>query len=279
MTLSRPADLPEFENPPVVEVALEVQFSELRGYRAVHAGILWSAVFRGAFPRFAEHPPLNPAFEAFGPHSPAARRLEFKQLAGMPVPRLWFVNADETQLIQFQADRFVHNWRKTGSTGSYPRYESLKARFFEELDQIDAFLRREVIGKIEPNQCEITYVNSIRLDDGSDIRMRPEVALRSWSPVNPDDSDPSATLPPVENATFSVRYIMQSNGEPVGRLHVSAQPADGPTLRLDLTARGAPSEPTFAAVANFLDQGREAVVRGFTALTTPDMHKAWRRTK
>jgi uncharacterized protein (TIGR04255 family) len=278
--LSRPADLPDFEDPPLVEVALSVQFSELRAYRTVHAGILWAQKLREAYPKFAEHPPLNPTFEAFGPKSPAESRFEFKQLAGPPVPRLWFLNADESELIQFQADRLVHNWRKTGLAGDYPRYESLKDRFFEELDDINRFFQDENIGKIEPNQCEVTYVNAIRLEDGTDIRLQPEIALRNWCAVELGDADPVATLPQIENATFSVRYVIQSNGEPIGRLHVSAQPADGkPALRLDLTARGAPSDPSFAAVASFLDQGREAVVRGFTALTTPEMHRLWRRIK
>lgn len=277
--LGRPADLPDFENPPLVEVALSVQFSELRAYRTVHAGILWQK-FRKGYPKVSEHPPLNPAFEAFGSKSPAEPRFELRQLPGPPIPRLWFVNADDSELIQFQADRFVHNWRKTGSAGGYPRYESLRDRFFEELDEVNRFLQSEGIGKIEPNQCEVTYVNAIRLEDGTDIRARPEIALRNWSAVELDASDPFAALPEMENATFSVRYVMQANGEPIGRLHVSAQPADGqPALRFDLTARGAPSEPSFAAVANFLDQGRDAVVRGFTALTTPHMHTAWRRIK
>ena len=264
-----------------MEVALSVQFAELRDYRSVHAGILWANTFRQEFPTFVEHPPLNPAFEAFGPRSPSGHRFELKQMAGMPVPRLWFVNSDETQLIQFQADRFVHNWRKTGSAGSYPRYEGLKARFFQELKQIDKFLQEERIGKIEPNQCEVTYVNSIHLSDGTDIRTRPEVALRCWSGLSLDEKeDPTAKLPPMENSAFSIRYILRSDGEPVGRLHVTAQPTVGqPTLRFDLSARGAPREPTMEALADFLDLGREAVVRGFTALTTPEMHRTWRRTK
>ena len=280
MPLGRPADLPDFENPPLAEVVLSVQFSELRAYRTIHAGILWAQKFREAFPKVSEHPPLQPVFEAFGPKSPATSRFELKQLAGPPIPRLWFVNADDTELIQFQADRFIHNWRKTGSAGVYPRYESLRERFFEELDEVDRFLQGEGIGKIEPNQCEITYVNVVRLEDGTDIRVRPEIALRNWSAVAPGDADPFATLPQMENVSFAVRYIMQHSGEPIGRLYVSVQPAsEQPALRIDLTARGAPSEPTFAAVASFLDQAREAVVRGFTALTTPDMHRTWRRIK
>ena len=274
----RPADLPDFENPPLIEVVLSVQFSELRNYRTVHAGLLWHK-FRQAYPKFAEHPPLNPTFEAFGAHSPAQPRFELRQLVGPPVPRLWLINSMDTELIQFQTDRFIHNWRKTNDA-DYPRYEILRARFFERLRELDSFVQNEGIGKIEPNQCEVTYVNMIRLDDETDIRVRPEVALRVWSAVDLDDSDPFARLPLMENAGFSIRYVMKSAEDvPLGRLIVAAQPAgEQPELRLDLTARGAPSESSLDAVAKFFDQGREAIVRGFTALTTPHMHRIWGRT-
>jgi uncharacterized protein (TIGR04255 family) len=279
LATERPADLPDFKNPPLVEVVLSVQFSELRNYRTVHAGLLWQR-FRQAYPKFAEHPNLNPTFEAFGIHSPAQPRFELRQLPGPLVPRLWFINADDTELLQFQADRFIHNWRKMKGA-DYPRYESLRDRFFARLGEVETFLQDESIGKIEPNQCEVTYVNMIRLDDETDIRVRPEVALRVWSAVDLADSDAFARLPQMENASFSIRYVMKSAEDaPLGRLVVAAQPVGGqPELRLDLTARGAPDKPSLDAVARFFDQGRDAIVRGFTALTTPYMHRVWGRIK
>jgi uncharacterized protein (TIGR04255 family) len=163
----------------------------------------------------------------------------------------------------------------------YPRYENLKASFFERLGEVETFLQEEGIGQIEPNQCEVTYVNMIRLDGEADIRVRPEAALRVWSAVNLDDSDAFARLPQMENAGFSVRYVMKSaESAPLGRLTVAAHPVGGqPALRLDLSARGAPEEPSLDAVARFFDQGRDAIVRGFTALTTPHMHRVWGRIK
>ena len=56
--VDRPADLPDYEHPPLVEVVLSVQFAELQGYRTVHAGLLWEDKFRKAYPIVAEQPPL-----------------------------------------------------------------------------------------------------------------------------------------------------------------------------------------------------------------------------
>jgi uncharacterized protein (TIGR04255 family) len=162
--VDRPADLPDYERPPLVEVVLSVQFSELQGYRTVHAGLLWADKFRAAYPRVLEKPPLDPTFEVFAPQ-PGAAQFQIKQMPGPPVPRLWFMNDDETELVQIQANRFIHNWRKVGEGETYPRYEKLRERFFYELTQIEDFFKSWNIGSVEPNQCEITYVNRLELDD------------------------------------------------------------------------------------------------------------------
>ena len=110
----RPVDLPEFEKPPVVEVVLGIQFSELRRYRTFHAGLLWGEKFRKAgFPKCVERPSLDPAFETFGAPGRNESRLQLIQMPGPEVPRLWFINHDETELVQIQSDRFLHNWRKS----------------------------------------------------------------------------------------------------------------------------------------------------------------------
>jgi hypothetical protein len=50
-----------------------------------------------------------------------------------------------------------------------------------------------------------------------------------------------------------------------------------PRLRLSLTARGRPQQEGTAGVLQFLDLGREYVVRTFAAITTSEMHEVWRR--
>jgi hypothetical protein len=69
---------------------------------------------------------------------------------------------------------------------------------------------------------------------------------------------------------------------PAGRLHIALQPGYGGSQAmfvLTLTARGRPSGPTNADVLAFLDIGREHIVRGFTSVTSTEMHAKWGRRK
>ena len=133
----RSADLPEFECPPVVEVVLGVQFTELTAYRTWHAGLLWDTTFRKHFPKCAEQPPLDPVFETFGSQKLARNLFRIQQRA--IIPRLWFVSEDESELIQFQSDRFLHNWKSGQQDARYPRYEQIRERFFGEIQNSDIF--------------------------------------------------------------------------------------------------------------------------------------------
>ena len=107
------ADLPEFSDPPVAEVALSLQFRPLKEFGAVHFGAIRSR-FVDKFPKFEEHPPLERAVEVFGegPGQSQSPKIEF--VSRLPLPRVWFLTEDGGQLIQIQRDRFVHNWRKSG---------------------------------------------------------------------------------------------------------------------------------------------------------------------
>jgi uncharacterized protein (TIGR04255 family) len=277
--VDRPADLPDYERPPLVEVVLSVQFAELQGYRTVHAGLLWEDKFRKAYPIVAEQPPLDPIFEAFGPQV-SAPQFQIKQMSGPQVPRLWFMNTQKTELVQIQADRFTHNWRKVGEGENYPRYEALRERFFSELTELDAFFKSWQIGTIQPNQCEVTYVNRLELR-GLDFRAEPGLAvnLLPRGHLQPDREGPG--LPELEDCNLMGRYVLKdADGEPRGRLLVTVQPwPKEPVLRLDLTVRGAPTSADFEAVADFLDEGRRTIVHGFTAITTERMHETWGRVK
>lgn len=281
---ARPADLPEYDNPPVVEVVLSVQFAELRNYRTVHGGLLWDKKFRTSFGEFSEHPPLDPTFETFGPPGAVDVGFSVKQMLGPPVPRLWFAMKNKTELIQFQADRFIHNWRKVKSEDTYPKYENIKEKFLCEIKDVEQFIQAEHIGHIDPNQCEVTYVNHIYFEKDGDPRDKLEEILRPWAKVDADPGDEGATLPPLEDARFAARYVIKGGqNSPFGRLLIQAEPVvaqnNQPIVRLNLTARGAPHAPSMDGVEEFFDIGREAIVRGFTAITTPAMHRIWGRRK
>ena len=282
----RPADLPDFDRPPLVEVVLGVQFSDLTDYRTHHAGLLWDKHFRADFPRCVERHPIAAIFETFGAVSQGQPRLQVQVLEapGPVVPRLWFINDGDTELVQIQADRFLHNWRRE-KKASYPRYEPIRERFFQELADVESFFEGEKIGAIEPNQCEVTYVNHISLADDSDPWTQLHRIFEIWGSFDAIRPARGAQLPAPEDARFSLRFIISDpdSGEPLGRLHIDGQPIiageAGRAIRLNMTARGCPKTPTYQGVADFLDTGRDAIVRGFAAITTAAMHEHWERKK
>ncbi len=283
----RPADLPDFDRPPLVEVILGVQFADLTSYRTHHAGLLWDKHFRTGFPRCVERRPIDAVFETFGAVSQGQPRLQVQVLEapGPIVPRLWFINDDDTELVQIQADRFLHNWRRSEKKAPYRRYEPIRESFFKELTDVQSFFDAEKIGVIEPNQCEVTYVNHISFADGSDPWTRFHRIFELWGSFDAVRPTGGARLPVPEDARFSLRFVIvdPNSDEPLGRLHIEGQPVIAEdtkrVIRLNMTARGGPKTPTFQGVADFLDTGRDAIVRGFAAITTAEMHELWERKK
>ncbi len=281
----RPADLPDFASPPVVEVALGIQFAELTAYRTWHAGLLWDSTFRARFPQCIEQPPIEPAFELFGTQPPSRELLRIQTLSGPIVPRLWFISRDNTELVQFQSDRFLHNWRNYGSGSEYPRYEKVRDRFFEELASVKKFLRLWQVGEITTNQCEVSYYNHIPMNDSrGDVFLFGDV-FNGFPPRQSSGASDITHSIRFEGGQFHIQYVITGpdNNAPRGRLHVSAEPvvdANGnPVVSLCLTARGSPLSPGIGGVADFFDLGREAIVRTFTAVTSEKMHSIWERNK
>lgn len=271
------APRPDFSDPPVVEVALSVQFESLNKLRTPQLGVLWQK-FRNHFPITEEHAPLDAVVEQFGARRVRKGAAQIKILGSPPTPRCWFLNEAGTELIQVQHDRFIHNWRKAGTEAEYPRYEHIRATFTGELRRFAEFAACEQIGEFAPNQCEVTYVNHIAGGKGwqahGDLGNVITVFQRSFS-------DEFLEVP--EDAGLGLRFLIpDETGQPIGRLHAVLSSGygdsdDQPLFVLNLTARGAPLGDGIDGVLGFLDLGREWVVRGFASLTTPTMHKKWGR--
>jgi len=86
--------LPDFTNPPVIEVALSVQFEPLSGFRTSHFGLLWSD-FRRQFPRTEEHPPRPPVIDQFGIRR--APKMDVRVEMALPVPQCRFLTVWTTR--------------------------------------------------------------------------------------------------------------------------------------------------------------------------------------
>ena len=273
MTVGRPKDLPEFEHPPVVEVALGVQFEPVPKLDTSWIARFWLEQVRARFPEWVEAPAVPPTIEWFGiPGQPGG--FMFQLGRGAFTNRAIFQDASRTGLLQLQQDRFVRNWRKVGEGAAYPRYESIRTSFASEVSQFRQFLTQHQLGELVPNQCEVTYVNHIPVEDASKLGQIGTL-LAPWSGKF---SDGWLTTP--ETVEIASHHRIMIDGVPAGRLHIGLQPGYGGAQAmfvLTLTARGRPSGPADADVLTFLDIGREQIVRGFTSVTSTEMHAKWGR--
>ena len=150
--MPRPKDLPDFTSPPLNEVALGVQFTRATSYQQILAGEVW-ALFKNDFPVVEEFAPLPPTFETFG-LSRGSRNETRLSLSAMPDHfRYWFLSPNGDELLQFQEDRLLHNWRKVGDrTNEYPRFDTLIEKFERELRALETFFTKlDVIVAIPDN--------------------------------------------------------------------------------------------------------------------------------
>jgi uncharacterized protein (TIGR04255 family) len=102
--------LPAFDNPPVVETALAVEFEPIPGWGVPHFGLYWNEI-RREYPRFQVQPPLGSQVERFGSGARAAQAFTFEIGDGSRA-RCWFFHENDVQLLQVQDSRFILNWRK-----------------------------------------------------------------------------------------------------------------------------------------------------------------------
>lgn len=278
MTSPRPADLPEFSIPPLTEVVLGAQFDVIPGFLTPHVGLIWQN-FRGKFPLLEEHPPLAPVFETFGANLQNAPGFAFQFGTGAETPRVFFINPDRSELLQIQRDRFLHNWRKVGSEDKYPRFERMLETFKSGFDTFSKAISREELGPIVPNQCEVTYINHMPVDQNSSLSdLFDDLFGQHTGSLALDD------LGKPEDLRFLLRYVMRdADKKPIGRLIASAEPArrvDGQiVVQLTLTARGRPASADVKGIVDFFERGRISIVRGFAHLTGPKMHSLWERTQ
>ena len=272
-----PTELPEFERPPVNEVVFGVQFEPLKTLHAAHLGLYWNRV-RERYPNTEEQIPVAHLVEKFEPVTSRQPEGDIVIEVGSPplVPRCWYLDESKLQLTQVQPDRFLRNWRQIEGKEAYPRFKFLFERFREEWQGFLKFLEDERIGTPAVDQCELTYINHIPQGEGwtepSDF---PRI-LSVWA-----GNRSSSFLPNPELVNWRVSYLLPNQR---GRLHVQMKQAirsrdRRPVIVLDLTARGSPKSQYADDISSWFDLAHEWIVRGFTELTTPEMHKTWGRTK
>lgn len=269
--VARPGD---FEDPPVVEVALSVAFQPIPRLGLVNLVEAWQEEFRTRYPRIEEQAPFEMPTENVG-EPPRGPSIRFGLVSPPFSTRLWLTNEVGTQLLQLQQGLFARNWRKQKGAGEYPRYPWLVRSFEEEFGYFRNYLLGAGLSEPKATQVEVTYINHVEVpgDPGRALgRLLRMVSDR-----------PTGFPQKPEQMRFGAQYLIQAGGGPVGRLHVTAEPAvrvedAQPIVVLTLTARGSPLGENAEGIRAFLDVGREWAFNAFIGLTRPEMHQRWRRT-
>jgi uncharacterized protein (TIGR04255 family) len=267
ISLTRPRDLPDFDAPPLDELVLGIQFETLGGYQQIRCGEVWN-LYRDNYPNVEERTPLSPSFEIFGGHPSFVANNQFSLIDGPLHDRFWFVDRDGNQIIQFQPDRLLHNWRKVGDSGAYPHFESMAAAFHDEIELLETYANTLEKQSIAINQCEISYINKIAVESEAEQQLGQWVAFWKGTQEKP------------ESVGFSLREILRrENGSPYARMYIDCASGLGssgkPVFGLTISIKGTPLAPNIGAAMDFLIDGRSAIVKKFYEITTPYAHEKW----
>jgi uncharacterized protein (TIGR04255 family) len=265
-------EIVSFAHPPVIEVVAGIQFKALEGFRATHLGLLWRE-FGEDYGGFREVAPLEPMVETFG--APVRMKLELTDVP--PLPRVWFLRNDERGLIQVQRDRLHYNWKKAGDTDQYPRYESVMERFEGCLRTLGAFVDAHEIGRLEPVQYELTYINLIPEGQGwsgfADVgSVLPDLSWRSG---------PGRFLPAPAGLELHATFDLPDQN---GRLRTVVRTGvrrtdDYRQIQVELTVRGIGPSRDLGGLRTWFDLAHEWAVRGFADLIAPAVQaQHWGRT-
>ena len=144
--------------PPVVEVAVSVEFEPPQGFNVGHLGAFWASQ-KDNFANVVATLPINPSLDDFGTDGqwlPPAIRLAF---GNEPPCRLQMTSGDDQWMRQIQPDRLVVNWRKKAA--DYPRFDAAFEQFLDAWRALQQFFAGERMTAPAPRLWEVAYVNRI----------------------------------------------------------------------------------------------------------------------
>ncbi len=251
--------LPTFKNPPIVEVVVGVQFAPLDDFLIPYVGGLWDCLGREKYPSFQEtdliidgaNPPI------FGKH---------------PLPRIWFVSGDSNNIIQFQVDRFLYNWRKEPfSDTDYPRYDRVINNFMNSAGDFSKYLHDVGIGPACSQKLELSYINLVKLDDFGGLSGIGNILNDiSWNGEGrildvPRKISGRLQFPIQEIASLmDIVYengILLETGEEI--------------LKIEVSVKGQAPDPDMLKCIDWFNVARKCIVTGFNDITCSNAHSVW----
>ena len=259
------------ESPPINEVVVATYFNPpLSGLRSEHIGLFWN-VIREQFPTVQQQLPsgVQPGQALVG-SGPEGGEL-------FPLPRYWFIAADDIMLLQIQKNAFMLNWRSRDK--EYPGFASnIKPAFDKYYAVYSDFVRAEIDPfELTISSCELTYINAV---NQSELWS----GVRETGRVIPSFSFPDLMSGRPDLAAFNCTYVYSSAPDlqlqvGIRNGHLTDQP-DVPVLVFELKAIGRP-EPANKSTANaWFERAHRTIAECFLELTDQDVQtKFWKRTE
>ncbi len=242
---------PEFQNPPVIEVACGLRFEGGEKLLPPHFGRFWERVHED-FPVCQLAPPIIGGDQ--------------QEMVPLDLSRVWLINAGDDRLLQIQRDHFYYNWRKKGD-GPYPRYRTIIGPFQQYLNQFSAFLAESQLGSVRCRTYELTYINHIFASD--ELPVERVLPMLQWS------EQQHQFLPKPRITNWQARIPWQDErGSLSIKLARARRKADSvEMLVLELSAQG-PAEPeTHNDLIDWFSAAHDWIVFGFEDLTTAEARK------
>ena len=251
--------LPSYKNPPINEVVCGMRFDPPEKIRITHYGLLWEK-FREEYPTIKHAQPLS-----------SDKGMLIDTMTGLPLPRVWFINKTDDQLIQFQIDRFYYNWRRRKN--EYPRYHKIIGNFEKVFNIIIDFFNESEFGKLIPKEYELSYINHIPQGQGwNDISDHSKI----FSDIVWNEKK-NRFLPNPNKLAWQTEFLLPKNmGSLSVKLKQSIKIEDKiPLFVLELKAWGINSSQDKSTFREWFDLAHEWIVRGFTDLTESKIQHFW----
>lgn len=269
-----------YDAPPLVEVAMSIQFDPPKGLNQAHLGAFW-VTQKDTLPHVRAVQPIVTTNEVFGGQGqwlPPSLQLE---LTNEPDCRLQMTSSDDQWMCQVQRNRLVINWRKRN--GEYPRFSATWHRFRKACQAWETFLGGLEMAPLKLRLWELTYVNRIPKENLWD---KPG----DWPKVFPGLWGGNfAAVEGAELGGFQGQWVWES-AEPPARLYVEPRPGRSveepheDVLLLSLTARGLFSadfksnkDPNTDPIESGMSSGHDLIVGTFDRIASDVAKKAWGR--
>lgn len=252
---------PSYDSPPLNEVSIGLQFQPLERLKIPHFGLFWERIQK-QFPNVEHAPPI------IGKNSEPSEWL--------PLPRVWFIDKSDTQLLQLQADRLNFNWRSREGADPYPRFKTIEPQFFDLLNTFGRFLADTDIGVILPTSAELTYINI--LEQGREWNTAEDFPVvfkdLAWG------HEKARFLPYPTKMSWAISFALPNQqGTLSARLKPAIRIADAQEImQLEMVANYPVQDVSLEMLAPWYELAHEWIVKGFDDLTRPEaQQKFWGR--